>query len=132
MTIGVIIVNYFTEELLRPLVRQVVGFPMVRQVVIFDNGSTQPLSFEEGAVRVMSAGSFRLILTMHIMFQRSQARDMLAMSCQDVARWRDSSSIWASISWLVLTKSLSQRHLNSANALRWSVRLLNRCFRPCI
>ena len=56
MTIGVIIVNYFTEELLRPLVRQVVGFPMVRQVVIFDNGSTQPQSFEEDAVRVMSAG----------------------------------------------------------------------------
>lgn len=56
MSIGVIIVNYFTEELLRPLVQLVASFPLVRQVVIFDNGSSQPLSFEGGVVRVMSAG----------------------------------------------------------------------------
>jgi GT2 family glycosyltransferase len=56
MSVGVIIVNYFTEELLRPLVHQVAGFPMVRQVVVFDNGGAAPLTFGEGPVRVMGEG----------------------------------------------------------------------------
>ena len=55
MSIGVIIVNYFTESLLRPLVEQVAHYSMVRQVVVVDNGSLAPLSFEAG-VRVISEG----------------------------------------------------------------------------
>lgn len=56
MSIGVIIVNYFTEDLLRPLVQQVVRFPLVRQLVIFDNGSATPLFFEDSKVRVIGTG----------------------------------------------------------------------------
>ena len=55
MSIGVIIVNYFTESLLRPLVEQVARYSMVRQVVVVDNGSLAPLSFEAG-VRVIAEG----------------------------------------------------------------------------
>jgi GT2 family glycosyltransferase len=56
MTVDVIIVNFFTESLLQPLVQQVVGFPAVSQVVVFDNGSATPLSWTEGPVRIMSTG----------------------------------------------------------------------------
>jgi GT2 family glycosyltransferase len=56
MTVGVIIVNYFTEDLLRPLVQRVAAFPMVRQLVVFDNGSSSPLSFGEGHVQVLGEG----------------------------------------------------------------------------
>jgi len=56
MSIGVIIVNYFTEDLLRPLVEQVVRFPLVRELVIFDNGSATPLIFDDSKVRVMATG----------------------------------------------------------------------------
>lgn len=56
MTVGVIVVNFFTEELLVPLVQRVATFPMVCRVVVFDNGSASPLSFADPRVRVISAG----------------------------------------------------------------------------
>ncbi len=56
MTIGVIIVNYYTEALVQPLVTRLVSYPSVSQVIVFDNGSANPLSFASGSVRVMSAG----------------------------------------------------------------------------
>ena len=56
MSIGVIIVNYFTEDLLRPLVEQVMRSPLVRQLVIFDNGSAASLSFSDSKVRVLGTG----------------------------------------------------------------------------
>ena len=56
MTVGVIIVNYFTEDLLRPLVRSLVRFPMIREVIVFDNGSASPLALGEGPARVMGEG----------------------------------------------------------------------------
>lgn len=56
MSIGVIIVNYFTEDLLRPLVEQVMRSPLVRQLVIFDNGSAASLSFADSKVQVIGTG----------------------------------------------------------------------------
>ncbi|MBK8637283.1 MAG: glycosyltransferase family 2 protein [Chromatiaceae bacterium] len=56
MTVGVIIVNYFTEELLRPLVRSLVEFPMIREVIVFDNGNPYPLALGDGMPRVMGEG----------------------------------------------------------------------------
>lgn len=56
MSVGVIIVNYFTEDLLRPLVKSLVGFPIIREMIVFDNGSNPLLDLGEGKARVMRQG----------------------------------------------------------------------------
>jgi len=56
MSVGVIIVNYFTEELLIPLVARLVTFPLVSQVVVFDNGSATRPDFEAERVHLLGTG----------------------------------------------------------------------------
>lgn len=56
MSVGVIIVNYFTEDLIRPLLSRLEKFYMIGEVVIFNNGSHRPVTSDHAHVRIMGDG----------------------------------------------------------------------------